>query len=114
MTSVTLTFHLFFSLPVVYKWEPTGEFLTSSLLTCIGFLVFQTVMGMLFVHVSGVHEQLHFANEENVKLLNGMHEGLIILSKQPSVEVSQSTLMFHNKPAKKLISTFFGQMGGFA
>ena len=36
---------------------------------------------MLFVHISRMHTYLVITNEDNTKLLNGMHEGVLILSK---------------------------------
>ena len=62
-------------------------------------------MGMVIVHISQVHEKLHVSNEENMKLLNGMHEGVLILTKTPEEPI---TAMFYNRPAHKLMHTFFG------
>ena len=58
-----------------------------AVLLCIACLIMFTVavttVSMVFLHISDVHEKLHFSNEENMKLLNGMHEGILILSKNP-------------------------------
>lgn len=43
-------------------------------------------------------------NVENVKLLDGMHEGLLILSK------TDCKAMFMNKTAQKLINTFLNTL----
>ena len=40
-----------------------------------------------------------------MKLLNGMHEGVLILTKTPEEPI---TAMFYNRPAHKLMHTFFG------
>ena len=39
------------------------------------------VLAAIFEHVSQLYMQLDFINEENLKLLNGMHEGVLIISK---------------------------------
>ena len=72
----------------------------------IAFLIIATIGGMVFVHISEIHEKLHFTNEENIKLLNGMHEGVLILERDPSVE---NDVMFCNLPALKLINKFLGK-----
>jgi hypothetical protein len=59
-----------------------------------------TVLSMIFVYIFKLHKDMHTTNTENVRLLDGMHEGLLILSKK------DQEVMFCNKPAKKLIKTF--------
>ena len=66
-----------------------------------------------------LQERLEFSNYENVKLLNGMHEGLTILSDKNvtgnQVLEDQSTtkrkLLFSNMPAQKLFRFFLGSLG---
>ena len=55
---------------------------------------------MFILYVVDLHQELLTTNTENVKLLDGMHEGLLILSK------TSHEVMFCNKPAKSLIKTF--------
>ena len=43
------------------------------------FLLIISIGGMVIVHISTIHEKLHYTNQENMKLLNGMHEGVLIL-----------------------------------
>ena len=46
--------------------------------------------------------RLQIVNEENTKLLNNMHEGLLILRK-PDQNNDRRSVMFCNKPAEKLL-----------
>ena len=71
------------------------------------FLVIITIGGMVIVHITEIHEKLHFTNEENIKLLNGMHEGVLILRHEPGV---QNDVMFCNLPALKLVNKFLGKL----
>ena len=59
------------------------------------------LLGMVIIYISQLHAKLEFAHVEHVKLLHGMHEGLIIFNRQ------QDSIMFSNKPAKKLFDVFF-------
>jgi len=53
------------------------------------------------IYVQEVNMKLHMANESSVETLNGMHEGVVILSQ--STVNSNPDIMFCNQPAKKLI-----------
>ena len=59
-------------------------------------LIFLLSIGAIIEHVSSLYQRLKFTNVENVKLLNGMHEGLLILSKPDSVLTGLRTTMFCN------------------
>ena len=50
----------------------------------------------------GYSHALDSTNEENVKLLDAMHEGVLILDKK------NQSVLFCNQPVKKLISNFVG------
>ena len=41
---------------------------------------------LIVVYVQQLHAQLEFTNDENVKLLNGMHEGIIIVRQTEQLE----------------------------
>ena len=59
------------------------------------------LLGMVIIYISQLHARLEFSHVEHVKLLHGMHEGLVIFNRQ------QDSIMFSNKPAKKLFDIFF-------
>ena len=55
--------------------------------------------GIVVSYIFKLHESLDFANKEHIKLLNGMHEGLLILTNVPGevdIEKQQRSLMFCN------------------
>lgn len=51
----------------------------------LGFLTLAVVVAMLIIYVEYKNEQLDESNESHIKLLNGMHEGLLILSRNADV-----------------------------
>ena len=55
-----------------------------------------TMLAQLIIQIDILHSKLKTSICENTKLFDGMHEGLLILSKD-------KTIMFCNKPAKKLL-----------
>ena len=58
---------------------------------CIGFYLLILAIAMCVIYISQLHLKLKTFNVENSKLLNGMHEGLLILKK------SNKDIMFSNK-----------------
>ena len=50
----------------------------------------------LFLYIAELHGKLHQLILENIRLLNGMHEGLLILSK------ADQSILFINRPVQKL------------
>ena len=60
---------------------------------------------MTVIYISRLHTKLTTTNKENEKLLDGMHEGVLILSKK------ERLTMFCNKPAQKLLSNFLDVTG---
>ena len=66
------------------------------------YIVFCSCLSMVAIYISKLHIKMRNKNAENVKLLDGMHEGLLILSK------SEMTTMFCNRPAQKLLNKYLG------
>lgn len=102
MVTVTFGINLFFDI-FAYNRELTATKTLLFLVLILAFFFGVIVCTSVIVHISNVHEKLRLTNEENMKLLNGMHEGILILAKtleQPSA------IMFCNRPAHKLIRTF--------
>lgn len=71
---------------------------TSFVLT--GFLL-NVLIGTALIHISTLHEKMNSINQQNVRLLDGMHEGLLIISKAP--EGSSSQALYCNEMASKLL-----------
>ena len=72
-----------------------------NIVTVLILFVSACLLGMVVIYISQLHAKLEFTNQEHVKLLHGMHEGLLIFNRQ------QDSIMFSNKPAKKLFDIFF-------
>ena len=55
------------------------------------------MLAMIFLFIAKLQTRLKSFNIENIELLDGMHEGLLILSK------TDKKVMFCNKPSQKLL-----------
>ena len=60
------------------------------------------LLAITIVYIQDLHSNLTTVNADNLKLLNGMHEGLLILSK----DEENRQIMFCNATVKKLIQNF--------
>ena len=79
----------------------TPSFLPTSVWYAIITFLFMVLAGAVFEHISKLYMKLDFVNEENIKLLNGMHEGVLIMSK-PKMFSGERELLFGNKSAFKV------------
>ena len=70
-----------------------GLFLTMS---C---LALTSLIAIIIRQISQLNMQLRTLNEQNAKLLDGMHEGLIIISKK-----KEHRVLYSNKPIQKFIN----------
>ena len=86
----------FVPLIVVYK-DVTFLMYATYFLIAIGFFLLICFLAMGLIYVSKLHLKLKGYNVENIKLLDGMHEGLLILQK------SNKGVMFSNKQSQKLL-----------
>lgn len=76
---ITLGINILGIIPVVYSLPMNFLHFLTSLSMLMGFFAFSASFGMLIVYISEMHSRLHVTNEENIKLLDGMHEGLLIM-----------------------------------
>ena len=76
------------------------------LVTVLCVVFASTLCNMLVIFFSELNVKLKTADKASVNLINGMHEGLLILSHETSDQPNQ--FLFCNKPAQKLITTFLG------
>ena len=77
-------------------------------------IFFFTNLSLIFTglqYLGQLQKQLKFSNSESVKLLDGMHEGLLIVRKKLRSNGERS-VMFCNTPAKKIIAGFGSLMKG--
>ena len=71
--------------------------LLSFVILSFSFFLLTLSVAMLIFYISELHSKLNVANSENMRLLDGMHEGVLIISK------AKQRIMFANKPVRKLI-----------
>ena len=57
-------------------------------------LVILACIAIIILYISILHGKMKTQNDENIKLLDGMHEGLLILSKK-----DEKRIIFCNKPS---------------
>ena len=90
---------IWITLPVVliYKGELTGLDLVGKLCNLIGLFLILCLIAMSLLHIFELQNKLRDLNVENIKLLDGMHEGLLIMSK------SNKNVIFCNRPSQKLL-----------
>lgn len=74
-------FVLFVIQPVLFLKPLDFGFVSINLIIVLIYFLVTTILSMIFIYISELHKEMHTTNTENVKLLNGMHEGLLILSK---------------------------------
>lgn len=73
---------------------------------CIVVLATQLAFNMIIHYVSGLNKRLSGLTQSNLNLLNGMHEGLLIVS--PADQDNPIQFQYCNKNAQKLVSKFLG------
>ena len=104
MVLVILTIMVF--IPILYN-KTAISVLLSHLIYSLVYVVFCTLLSASLIYISKLHNKLDTVNVQNVKLLDGMHEGLLIISKR------EKSTMFCNKPAQKILNSFLGVKGKF-
>ena len=104
VTSIAI--NLFVGITVLYDRPldvSTVATYTGLLLVC--FLT-TVILNMLVILIARVNAQRRLAHESHISLLDGMHEGLLILSQ--ATDRAPQQFMFCNKPAQKLIKRYLG------
>jgi len=64
------------------------------------FLLGTTSFAMILYYLQDINRRLVLVNSSNVQLLNGMHEGLLILTR---ADKDETKILFCNFSARKLI-----------
>ena len=86
--------------PVFRNHDSDSPEVLNTLFLVLLFFFLCNGTAMVVTYISELHNKMNTTIEDNEKLLDGMHEGLLILSKD------KQAVMFGNKPAKKLLKTF--------
>ena len=100
-TTFYLSFHFFITRTVGYMYD--AEFV-SNIIKIFGAFFLMCMVSILFTYIMELQSRLFNSNFENLKLLDGMHEGLLILSK--SENEGDRRVMFINNPVQKIVSSF--------
>ena len=85
---------------VAYLADITVFYLIYNLLRILCYFLGLTWFSMVIVYIQDLHMKLTSVNADNLKLLNGMHEGLLILNKNED----SRQIMFCNTPVMKIIT----------
>ena len=82
---------------MVYNERLTFGSVIERTMLALFLFILSAMFSQMILYISTLHSKLKSFNSENIKLLDGMHEGLLILSK------TQKTVMFCNKPSQKFL-----------
>ena len=82
-----------FNYPFMYNLERTPAYISTCVWECLILFFMCTNFSMNFTYLANLKVKISNLLEENLKLLNSMHEGLIVISKD------DRTLKFANKSA---------------
>ena len=81
--TVHLTVEIFLGCHYAYMHQDlTVGVLIKDILMILAYFVCTSVFGMAFIYTDDLRNTVIDTNKENVKLLNGMHEGLVVLQKR--------------------------------
>ena len=106
VTMISLTIQLFVGSHLVWANPITRETALFYVLIILMSFVSTTLANMGLIFISEVFVRLQIAEKGSINLLNGMHEGLLILSHRTSNKPNQ--FLFCNKSAQRLITMFLG------
>lgn len=93
---------MFFPEHVIYKVPLALGTIIVNIFLIVAFFTAAIMVSMVIIYISQLHATLEFTNSEHIKLLNGMHEGVLIFND------TQDQFVFCNRQAKKILSVFFG------
>ena len=82
--------------PIIFYQTLTFGTIISKVSLTVALFALCMTLAIMLEYIGGLHRRMKIKNTENVRLLDGMHEGLLIVSK------TQKDIMFCNKPAQKL------------
>ena len=95
---------------VVYAKPLTIGTLLLNALTVLLSLLVGTLGGMLLLFFSNLYKRVKLAEQSSVNLLNGMHEGILILSHTSAEAATEARFLYANRSAQKLITKFVGPL----
>ena len=72
---------------LIYNEPATPYAIFSKFALAMGLFFTLTMLAMVIDYIYSLHVRMKKFNVENVKLLDGMHEGLLIIDKTPSTSL---------------------------
>ena len=85
--------------PLIYEKDINFTVFAVKLAVAAYTFAVNALVWMILLYISSLHSRMKSSNVENTKLLDAMHEGLLILSK------ADNESMFCNFPAQKLLKS---------
>ena len=106
IAGIVLALNLFVGLNVAYERPLSFQVGTIYIFLTFLCMLNATLVNIVLIYIGEVKKKLTVSNSSNINLLNGMHEGLLILSHTNLNE--PSNFLYCNNSAQKLITTFVG------
>ena len=101
--------NLFIGINVAYNHPLTQGVVFTHILCVIFSFWGGALLNMILMYLAILSLRLKTAQISHLKLLNSMHEGVLILSHSTDM-TARYNFLFCNKPAQRLINTFLGQV----
>ena len=89
--------NLFIGTTVLYNRPLDSPTVILYILIAVTSFFAEVLMNILVIQVAKMNEQRKLANDSHISLLDGMHEGLLILSQETAK--TPPSFMFCNRPA---------------
>ena len=106
LLALNTAFRLIMGIKIVYSRPLTNQDIVLYLLGSFTLIVLCTLGNMMLIFISELYQRLQVAEQASINLLNGMHEGILILSHTTSEE--SHNFLYCNKSAQKMIKNFVG------
>ena len=90
---------MFMPYPIIYKEVWSFGMLIGKILNAIMLFIILTILSMLITYVASIRSKINHLIQENLSLLDRMHEGLLVLSE------NNMQLRFASKPAIQLLNS---------
>ena len=96
--------------PIIFYQTLTFGTIISKVSLTVALFALCMTLAMMLEYIGGLHRRMKIKNTENVRLLDGMHEGLLILDDLTKKENEEAAFMFCNKNAKKLLNNYIAKV----
>ena len=101
---VLLTCQIFIGDNIVYQKPLTMQTAVMKVFVILMSFIGSSLFSIVPIYVRKLQTKLITANKQQKKLLNGMHEGLLIIDEK--IDRNDKLILFLNKPVEKLLKLF--------